>query len=231
MDKAQLIKIVTQLIKQHTNSQRIWLYGSQVSGETQRDSDIDIAFEDGNKPDLTALKLAVAQLPTLIKVDIHNLSETGERFANRVRSTGRALYSADKKLRAEDGLHNFINALCRFESIVNRQQEFIDDGYGDVYLDLAVKRFEFTYEMAWKAIKRHIQYLGMDCKSPRACFTEAYAQELIFEQSIWLDMIEMRNRTSHVYDESEVSELLEKLDVYLQSFTELKVHIEKNLNS
>ena len=75
----------------------------------------------------------------------------------------------------------------------------LEDGYGDVYLDLAVKRFEFTYEMSWKAVMRYLQYLGLDCCSPRECIMEAYAQTVIEDEKIWLDMIEMRNITSDTY--------------------------------
>ncbi len=188
-----------------------------------------MAFEDTAKPDLTALKAEINALPTLTKIDIHNIATTEERFANRVRDTGKVLYSSSKALRAEDGLYNFLNALSRFQSIVGKREQFISDGYGDVYLDLAVKRFEFTYEMAWKAIKRYIQYLGLDCKSPRSCIMEAYTQSMIENEAAWLDMIEMRNRTSHTYDESEVSELLDKLVKYEEAFTSLKNHITQEL--
>lgn len=229
MDRAQIIRAVTQLIRQHANPKRIWLYGSQANGTAQAGSDIDIAFEDDGNPDMPVLRNAVAKLSTLTKIDLHNLSGTEERFLNRVKTTGRVLYSADKKLRAEDGLHNFSKALERFESVITRKQELLDDGYDDFYLDLAVKRFEFTYEMAWKALRRFVQYLGLDCKSPRGCITEGYAQEVITDEVVWLDMIEMRNRTSHTYDESEISDILGKLAFYLAAFTQLKDHIGETL--
>ncbi len=162
MDKAKIIQAVVKLIREHANPSRIWLFGSQANGDSSKESDIDLAFEDAAKPDLTALKAEINALPTLTKIDIHNIATTEERFANRVRDTGKVLYSSNNALRAEDGLYNFLNVLSRFQSIVGKREQFISDGYGDVYLDLAVKRFEFTYEMAWKAIKRYIQYLGLD---------------------------------------------------------------------
>ena len=88
------------------------------------------------------------------------------------------------------------------------------EGNGDIILDLTAQRFEFTYEMAWKALKRLLDYLGVDAKYPRAVFREAYLLRLIEDEAIWLDMIEMRNLSSHVYDESEIAVLLDKAPMW-----------------
>ena len=230
MDKAVLIRNVVKIIRENANPERIWLYGSQATGDEKVGSDIDIAFSDENNVDIEKIKAKIDELPSLIRVDVSNIKSADSRFANRVRDTGKVLFSASKKLRAEDGLHNYLNALERFSNIVGRKDEFTNDGYGDIYLDLAVKRFEFTYEMAWKAIKRYIQFLGLECKSPRACIMEAYTQAMIKDENVWLDMIEMRNRTSHAYDESEVSELLDKLSSYQVAFNDLYLTVEEGLS-
>jgi len=144
MDKSVIIKKVVQIIKRRANPERIWLFGSYASGEAHVGSDIDIAFSDEQAVDLALIKSEIAELPTLTRVDVSNIASKDNRFSNRVRETGRVLYSANKQLRAEDGLHNFSNALVRFSSVIDRKQSMLNDGYGDVYLDLAVKRFEFT---------------------------------------------------------------------------------------
>jgi nucleotidyltransferase substrate binding protein (TIGR01987 family) len=157
------------------------------------------------------------------------IADTEERFKQRVIATGKVLYSANKKLRVEDALVNFSKALERFSSVVDREKEFAEDGYSDIYLDLVVKRFEFTYEMSWKAIKRYLDFIGIDCMNPRSCFKEAFSQELLDEEDIWLDMIEMRNLSSHTYSEEEISEILDRLDSYKQAFIKLKQAIEVHL--
>ncbi len=57
---------------------------------------------------------------------------------------------------------------------------------------------------------------------------EAYTQSMIENEAVWHDMIEMPNRISHTYDESEVSELLDKLVKYEKAFTLLKNILHKN---
>jgi predicted nucleotidyltransferase len=118
MERPALIQEIRNIILRHAKPQRIYLYGSEVTGEAHDGSDIDIALDDPAKPDLEPIRDEIAQLPTLIKVDITNLAECETRFVNRVKSTGRPLFSATKALRLEDGLHNFENAATRFSSIV-----------------------------------------------------------------------------------------------------------------
>ena len=96
------------------------------------------------------------------------------------------------------------------------------EGFGDVVLDLNVQRFEFTFEMAWKALKRYLDFVGIDSKNPRAIFKDAFAQGLLQDDALWLDMIEMRNLSSHVYDEREVSVLLDKIERYIAGFMQLE---------
>lgn len=230
MDKQTVIQQVKRIILQNSQAERIWLYGSHALNTATAESDIDIAFWDTGSPDLLLIKEKIDQLESLIKVDVTELSRTEQRFQQRVQGQGIVLYSADKKLRAEDGLHNFSKALDKLAQIVNKKDQFAQDGYQDVFLDLLVKRFEFTFEMSWKAIKRYLEYVGLNaCHNPRSCFKEAYQQQLLTDEQVWLDMIEMRNLTSHVYDESQVSGLLDKQNVFYQSFVDLHEKIKNQI--
>jgi nucleotidyltransferase substrate binding protein (TIGR01987 family) len=125
----------------------------------------------------------------------------------------------------------FINALKRLSESIGLKEDLIEKGLNDIYLDLTIKRFEFTFEMSWKTIKRFLDFMGLDCKFPRSCFKEAYSQNLISNEEIWLDMIESRNLSSHVYDEMEIMEIVNKIEKYIESFQELKNNIEKNLRN
>lgn len=225
MDVEKLIVEVRDIILRHAKPERIWLYGSRATGEATETSDVDIAFDDKEFKQSWLIDEDVEKLPTLLKIDVKNLAHTDERFRQRVMSTGRVLYSANKKLRCEDGLYNYTRALDRFREALQRKEVLEREGFGDIFLDLAVKRFEFTFEMSWKAIKRCLDYLGIEVKYPRACFKEAYALGFISNESVWLDMIEQRNLTSHVYSQEEVRGILKRLDEYLAAFEELSVRL------
>jgi nucleotidyltransferase substrate binding protein (TIGR01987 family) len=230
MSNQNIIAEIKNIILKYSKPDRIYLYGSRASGEASETSDIDIAYNDPEFKQNYLIEEEVAKIPTLLKIDVQNIAKADERFKNRVLSTGKVLYSASKKLRAEDALYNYERAYERFAQVVEREKQYKEDGYGDVYLDLIIKRFEFTYEMSWKTIKRLLSFLGIEVKSPRETFKEAYAQGIIADEAIWLDMIEQRNLSSHVYDEYEVSEILEKKERYKEAFERLKTKIESLLN-
>ena len=230
MTKREIIFEVKKIILKYANPTRIYLYGSQANGENRKGSDIDIAFEDENFKDDYLIKDEVEKLKTLIKIDVKNIAKKEDRFKNRVKATGKVIYSANKRLRAEDGLYNFTSALKRFISAIEAEKELKEEGFGDFYLDLIVKRFEFTYEMSWKALKRYLEYLGFEIKNPRSAFKEGYAQGLLDSEEVWLDMIEQRNISSHIYDEYEVEQILEKLEKYKDAFVNLKERLKNGLD-
>ncbi len=229
MTRTQIIRQVKAIILKYCRPERIYLFGSRATDEAKPTSDLDIAFDDPECKALGRIREEVERLDTLLKIDVINLSRVEDRFRHRVLSTGKVLYSATKRLRAEDGLYSFEKALERFGETLARKEGLEEEGFGDLYLDLLVKRFEFTYEMAWKALKRYLDYLGLEASSPRAVFREAYAQGILKDESVWLDMIEMRNLSSHVYDEEEIAVMIDEAERFCAAFSELKHHLEKEL--
>jgi nucleotidyltransferase substrate binding protein (TIGR01987 family) len=227
----KLVDAVRALILKHTSPTRIYLFGSRVTGEAKAESDYDFAFDapDADPLALERIREELDEIHTLYRIDIANIAKAESRFANRVRDTGLVIYSATKELRAEDGLMYFERALERLRIVVAERDNWFAQGNGDIVLDVAAKRFEFTYEMAWKALKRVLDFLGIDARAPRPVFKEAFAQGLLGEEQVWLDMIEMRNLSSHVYDEHEISKILDELDRYLAAFDALRDKLRKTL--
>jgi nucleotidyltransferase substrate binding protein (TIGR01987 family) len=227
MDAEQIIMAVRGIILRHARPERIWLHGSRATGEATDTSDIDIAFNDKEFKELWLIEQELEKLPTLVKIDVTNIANAEERFRHRVAETGRVLYSSGKKLRFEDGLHNYRRAVDRFKEAVSRKEDLERGGFGDIFLDLVVKRFEFTFEMSWKAIRRCLDYLGIEAKYPRACFKEAYALGILSDESVWLEMIEQRNLSSHVYNQDEVRGILLRIDLYLRHFELLLAKLDE----
>lgn len=227
----KIVNTVREIILKHVSPTRIYLFGSRVTGEARYESDYDFAFDapDADSAALQTIRDDLEQLHTLYRIDVANIAKADLRFANRVRDTGIVIYSATKELRAQDGLMYFERALERFRIVVAERDRWVAEGNGDIVLDVAVKRFEFTYEMAWKALKRFLDYLGIDARAPRPVFKEAYAQGLLSDEQVWLDMIEMRNLSSHVYDEQEVSRILSELERYLAAFDSLLKQLRQTL--
>ncbi len=229
MHYKELLDAIRKIILRHAHPSRIYLYGSRVTGDAGETSDIDVAYDDEDCKETYLIEEEIQKLPTLVKIDVKNIAFTEERFRNRVLATGKILYSATKKLRFEDGLHNFEKAYERFANAADRKEEFYKEGYSDIYLDLVVRRFEFTYEMSWKCIKRYLDYIGIECTSPRDCFKEAFSQKIITDETVWIGMIEQRNLSSHIYDEDEIKEILGKIGDYKNAFQDLLQTFKKKV--
>lgn len=177
----KLVTAVREIILKHAQPSRIYLFGSRVTGEAKTESDYDFAMDapTADAKALQSIRDELEELHTLYRVDVANIAASDSRFANRVKDTGLVIYSATKELRAQDGLMYFERALERFRIVVAERDRWVAEGNGDIVLDVASKRFEFTYEMAWKALKRVLDYLGIDARAPRPVFKEAYAQGLL----------------------------------------------------
>ena len=66
-----------------------------------------------------------------------------------------------------------------------------------------IQRFEFTFELSWKAAKEYLldQGVANELNFPKQVLKTAYGNQMINDESVWLDMLESRNRTSHIYDD------------------------------
>lgn len=88
-----------------------------------------------------------------------------------------------------------------------------------------IQYFEFTYELAWKTLKRILNGRGKDLNSPKPIFREAALEKLIDNPELWFDFIKDRNETVNTYNkliannifndlhlfDSEMIKLIEKL--------------------
>ena len=92
--------------------------------------------------------------------------------------------------------------------------------------DATIQRFEFTYELCWKTLKGYLEDIhGVRAITPRLVFKEAFALDIIENESIFLEMIESKNTLSHTYNEDQARSIYLKCGIYLK---EMK-SIAKNL--
>ena len=105
--------------------------------------------------------------------------------------------------------------LTSLRNAVVRLREVLAVAETDVSRDAAIQRFEFCFELAWKAVQERARNEGLDCQSPKGCLKLAFKSGWIQDESGWLAMIEDRNRTSHTYDERLAKDVYRRLPQYL----------------
>ena len=95
----------------------------------------------------------------------------------------------------------FKDAYSRLKEAINIKEE------SDIKRDAVIKRFEFTYELLWKTYKKIARLQKLDCFNPKACFQFAFKSGLIEDEELFLEIIDARNKTTHVYSEQEAKEI------------------------
>ena len=76
--------------------------------------------------------------------------------------------------------------------------------------DGVIQRFEFTYELSWKMLKRYLDEYSLekaDSLNNRELFRIGWEQRLIADPEKWFHYLKMRNQTSHVYDKDKDEEV------------------------
>jgi nucleotidyltransferase substrate binding protein (TIGR01987 family) len=94
----------------------------------------------------------------------------------------------------------------------------LDHVVDDVHRDAAIQRFEFTYELYWKFMKRHLDWAGVsgtDMMGRRELFREAARAGLIADPLRWVQHHDARNATSHNYDEANARRVFHQTEAFV----------------
>ncbi|NFG61037.1 MULTISPECIES: HI0074 family nucleotidyltransferase substrate-binding subunit [unclassified Clostridium] len=104
------------------------------------------------------------------------------------------------------------------------------DGKDEIIRDSLIQRFEFTYELTHKTLKEFLTYSGVTLENsfPRTIYKKAYVNNLISDDQVWINLLEDRNKTSHIYNEELVSDIANRIvNCYVGAIGELVSNLEK----
>jgi nucleotidyltransferase substrate binding protein (TIGR01987 family) len=72
---------------------------------------------------------------------------------------------------------------------------------GNEVIGMAViKAYVFSFELSWKTLKDLLAYEGIDALLPREVLRQAFANGLLQDGQLLIDMLEQRNLMAHAYD-------------------------------
>ena len=77
-----------------------------------------------------------------------------------------------------------------------------------------IQYFKFTYELAWKSLKRILNGRGKDLNSPKPIFREAALEKLIDNPELWFDFTKDRNETVHTYNKLIANNIFKDLHLF-----------------
>lgn len=109
-----------------------------------------------------------------------------------------------------------IRALASLQRGLTRWQATPDD---EELRDACIQRFEFTFELSWKMLKRRLELdlpnaVEVDAMSFRALIRAGAEQGLIGEVAPWWVYRDKRNITSHTYDARKAAEVAAVLPAF-----------------
>jgi len=107
-----------------------------------------------------------------------------------------------------------VEVILQFQNLkkaFSRLKEAVNVAETDLEKDGVIQRFEFTFELFWKFLKAFLEYNGIECYSPRNCIKTAFRYKLLEDDEIFLDMLEDRNKSSHIYNKQQAEEIFERI--------------------
>lgn len=120
-------------------------------------------------------------------------------------------------------------AVEKLKKAYSRLTDAISRVHDDLDKDGVLQRFEFTMELLWKTLKIVLEYNKIDASGgPKHCIKQAFRYGFINDDEIILDMLDDRNRSSHVYDEETSDEIFTNIkEVYVKYIGDLIDEIGK----
>ena len=128
----------------------------------------------------------------------------------------------EKMERWKERLKSYSKALFQLESALQQKQ------FSVLEKDGVIKRFEFTFELAWKTLQDKLYDEGyLTTKGPKPVIKQAFSNGMITDGQAWIDMLTDRNNSTHLYDESAAVSIFDRIQtIYYNLLQELKLKLE-----
>ena len=108
----------------------------------------------------------------------------------------------------------------QLEKALKSLREALSEPKTDLVRDAAIQRFEYTFELFWKATKMVLEQKGVATYSPKDCLRELRNIEIFSddETEAALEMATDRNLSVHTYNEDFAERLYGRLVRYAEIF-------------
>ena len=123
--------------------------------------------------------------------------------------------------RLNQRFQNFSKSLQLLEDALEIENPSITEQAG------IIQFHEMTFELAWKCLKDYFQEQGLDEKYPRGVIKTGIEKEILSDGKTWIQALNDRNLTSHLYDEQAA---MEAANAIRNTYTPLLVELNKFLH-
>lgn len=132
----------------------------------------------------------------------------------------------DQDIRWIQRFNHFVKALSQLEEAVQLAQQRPLSKLEEQGL---IQAFEFTHELAWNTLKDFLEGRGVqNLYGSKDATREAFKTGLIENGETWMEMINSRNLTSHLYDEAIAAQIGAAIrEAYCTEFEALRVKLDE----
>jgi nucleotidyltransferase substrate binding protein (TIGR01987 family) len=124
----------------------------------------------------------------------------------------------DEDIRWKQRFDNYQRALSHLSAAV----DYADNEETNDLIQLGiVKAFELSFELAWNVMKDFLLMKGINgIIGSKDSVRFAFKEGLIANGQLWMNMIDDRNRATHIYDETLAETIVQKIiDYYYAELT------------
>lgn len=120
-------------------------------------------------------------------------------------------------------LDNYKKALSTLDDAMKRPPASLLERDG------IIQRFEYCLEISWNSAKKVLEYQEIKVDTPRNIFREMAKIGWINNPEQWIEYLEARNKTSHLYHEEVANELFALVPAFVKSSHALLKILEAKL--
>ncbi len=102
-----------------------------------------------------------------------------------------------------------------------------------MYADSCIQRFEYTYELSWKIMKKYLKLFFNKTEQEltiKNIFRYMQGYGLIKDWTKWVEYNDARNNTSHEYNLNKAQFVLTVLKTFLDDVKNFIMCLEKSIN-
>ena len=115
-----------------------------------------------------------------------------------------------------------------------KSEAIIGEDLREIYRMAAIKNFELCFELSWKAMQRWLlkeeKSLEMKIRSKKDLFRDVYGYGLVTDSNKWIEFLDMRNDTSHSYDDITAEEVFVSIKEFYEEITYFIEKLEEILD-
>ncbi len=130
-------------------------------------------------------------------------------------------------------LTNIKNAVATLEEAINYYNTDVEQPIKNMYADSCIQRFEYTYELSWKIMKKYLKLFFNKTEQELTIknifrYTQGYG--LIKDWTKWVEYNDARNNTSHEYNLNKAQFVLTVLQTFLEDVKSFIICLEQSIN-